>query len=548
MYWLSRRTHNDQFLLYCFAEPTRTNSALAAEMLQRCAAVPELRLRLHEDPTGLSYPRWIVAEPAAAQIEQHRLHRPHWPELLLALGRLTGTGVDAQVAPWRVHIFRGIHDSPVSDPQVTVVVLQISHALVDGRGASRIARGLFAGPTTPGPAPVSSGNVPEAGGVRPTGGGSEYPVGDGIPESAECLSGTGEPLPQAGKPGTAEGEYARPVGAEAPESAEELSLRGAGEPISQVEPEHRAPSERDLAPPAEFAMVPGTHQVPTQHGARPSVISVRLAALRAAVTLPVGVARTVRRGMAAARARNQLAALTAAGRIPPPGPGYSPGPLNGPAEVAGHAVRMLVCPAEAFRVPGFSVTVVGLTAVSIALERYLLGQGEEVTRLGAQVPMALPPRRGIRNNYRSLGVDLGVGEPDPRRRAAAIAAELAARRERARHPLLDAQGAVDAVLPPLLLRRDVRDYPIDSTPEQITGHTVVSSVNRGPADLSFGGAPVRFTGGFPALGAVMHLTHGIHGLGHTVTLSVHADPGVVDLDTYAGHLRDALRELPALRD
>ncbi|NKY56134.1 wax ester/triacylglycerol synthase domain-containing protein [Nocardia flavorosea] len=509
MYWLSRRTRNDQFLLYCFAEPARTDSALRAEILQRCAAVPELRLRLHDDPMGLAYPRWTRAEPTAAHIEQHRLPGPHWPELLAALGRLTGTGVDAQVAPWRVHIFRGIRDSPVSDPQVTVVVLQISHALVDGHGASRIARALFAGPTPPGPGPA--------------------------------------PM-SSGKPGTAEDEYARPVGAEAPEPDEDLSLRGAGEPISQAEPERCPPAERDLASPGESAMVPGTVQVPTQRGARPSVISVRLAALRAAVTLPVGVVRTVRRGMAAARARNELAALTAAGRIPPPGPGYPPGPLNRPAEVAGHAVRMLVCAAKDFRVPGFSVTVVGLTAVSIALERYLLGRGEEVTRMGAQVPMALPPRRGVRNNYRSLGVDLAAGEPDPRRRAAAIAAELAARRERARHPLHEAQGAVDAVLPPLLLRRDVRDYPIDTTPDRITGHTVVSSVNRGPADLAFGGAPVRFTGGFPALGAVMHLTHGLHGLGETVTLSVHADPGVVDLDTYAGHLRDALSELPALRD
>ncbi len=527
MYWLSRRTHNDQFLLYCFAESTRADGALRAEILQRCAAVPELGLRLHDDPTGLAYPMWIPAEPTAEHIELHRLPTPHWPELRAALGRLTGTGVDAQVSPWRLHIFRGIRDSPVSDPQVTAVVLQISHALVDGRGASRIARDLFAAeptPSEPGSAPVSSGT--------------------------ECLSGAGEPLSQTGKPGTAADGYAGPIGAEDSESAEDRSLPRASEPISGVDPERSAPTEREFAAPgdSEPGTVPGADRVPMSQGARPPGVSVRLAALRAAVTLPAGVARTVRRGVTAARARNELATLTATGRIPPPGPGYAPGPLNGPAEVAGHAVRMLVCPAEAFHVPGFSVTVVGLTAVSIALERYLLGRGEDVTRLGAQVPMALPPRRGVRNNYRSLGVDLAAGEPDARRRAAAIAAELSARRERARHPLLDAQGAVDAVLPPLLLRRDVRDYPIDSTPEQITGHTVVSSVNRGPADLTFGGAPVRFTGGFPALGAVMHLTHGIHGLGETVTLSVHADPSVVDPDIYAGHLRDALRELPALRD
>ncbi|WP_280434304.1 wax ester/triacylglycerol synthase domain-containing protein [Nocardia carnea] len=496
MYWLSRRTRNDQFLLYCFAESDRADSALRDEILQRCAAVPELRQRLHEDRTGLAYPMWIPAEPTAAQIRQHRLPAPHWPELLTALGRLTGTGVDARESPWLLHIFRGIRDSPVPDPQATVVVLQISHALVDGRGAARIARALFTEPT--------SWDVP-------------------APESPGA-----ELAPQAG-----------------------LSVARAGEPVSKVGESDRAGSsgrEFTSSGAAGPAPVPHTGALPMGHRTSPGVISaVRLASLRAAVLLPVGVARTVRRGLAAARARNELAALTAAGRVPPPGPGYPPGPLNRPAVVAGHAVRMLVCPAEDFRVPGLSVTVVGLTAVSIAVEQYLRGRGAEVTRLGAQVPMALPTRRGVRNNYRSLGVDLAAGEQDPRRRAAAIAAELAARRERARHPLHDAQDAVDAVLPPLLLRRDVRTYPIHSTPEQITGHTVVSSVNRGPADLTFGGAPVRFTGGFPALGAVMHLTHGIHGLGETVTLSVHADPDVVDPDIYAGHLRDALRELPRLR-
>ncbi|MFI5715078.1 wax ester/triacylglycerol synthase domain-containing protein [Nocardia sp. NPDC051750] len=443
MYWLSRRTRNDQFLLYCFAESTRDDSELRTEILDRCAGIPELRVRLRDDPTGLTYPAWIPAEPDPAQVVRHQLAAPSWPELLAAVGRSAGTGVDATQYPWLLHIFRGICDSPAPDAQVTVVVLQISHALVDGRGAARIARALFTQPVR------SAGDL-----------------------AAE---------------GAATGRMAR---AAAPAAASPLRSLGA------------------------------------------------------AAALPVGMVRTVRRGIGAARARRELDALTAAGRVPRPGGGYPSGPLNRPAEVTGHSVQMLVWPASEFRVPGLTVTVVGLTAVSIAVERYLRSRGAEVTRLGAQVPMALPPRPGIRNNYRSLGVDLGAGERDPLRRAAAIATELAARRERAGHPLLAAQDSVTAVLPPLLLRRDVHSYPIDTVPEQITGHTVVSSVNRGPADLAFGGAPVRFTGGFPALGAVMHLTHGIHGLGETVTLSVHADPGVVpDLDTYAGHLSDAVREL-----
>lgn len=437
MYWLSRRTRNDQFLLYCFAESDWENTRLRDTVARRCAAIPELRVRLRADPTGLSYPVWVPADADPDRIVIHRLDRPHWPELLTALGELLGTGVDVVVQPWRLHIFRGIRDSPAPDPLVTVVVLQISHALVDGRGASRIARALFTDDS-------------------------------------------------------------------------------------------------------EAAVVPVARAVP---GSR-----IALRALLAGVALPMGTARTFRRGIAAARARTELAELTAAGRIPPPAPGYPPGPLNVPGEIIGRAARMLVFPARDFRIPGHSVTVVGLTVISFALERYLRNRGEEVSRLGAQVPMAIPPRPGVRNNYRSLGVDLAIGENGPARRAAVIAADLAARRERAGHPLLAAQDAVTAVLPPLMLRRDVRDYPIDMVAPEITGHTVVSSVNRGPADLSFGAAPVRFTGGFPALGAVMHLTHGIHGMGETVTLSVHADPAAVpDPDDYAEHLRAAMRDIRRTR-
>lgn len=433
MYWLSRRTRNDQFLLYCFAESTWENARLRDAVAQRCAAIPELRVRLCADPTGLSYPVWVPAEPEPDQFVTHRLDRPHWSDLLTALGQLLGTGIDAAEHPWRLHIFRGIRESPAPDSVVTVVVLQISHALVDGRGASRIARALF-----------------------------------------------------SDDPGT--------------------------------------------------AATPGTSLLPR------SRIAVR--AGRAGLTLPLDIVRTVRRGLAAGRARTELAELTAAGRVPPAAPGYPPGALNVPGEVTGHMVRMLVCRAADFRMPGRSVTVVGLTAVSLALQRYLRERGAQATALGAQVPMAIPTRPGVRNNYRSLGVDLAIGEDDPVRRAAAIAADLAAQRERAVHPLLGAQDAVTAVLPPLLLRRDVRNYPIDLVPERITGHTVVSSVDRGPADLRFGAAPVRFTGGFPALGTVMHLTHGIHGMGDTVTISLHADPAVVpDLDTCAEHLRAALRDM-----
>ena len=71
----------------------------------------------------------------------------------------------------------------------------------------------------------------------------------------------------------------------------------------------------------------------------------------------------------------------------------------------------------------------------------------------------------------------------------------------------------------------------------LTGNTVVSSVNRGPADLTFGGVPVVFTAGFPGLSPMMSLTHGVHGIGDRIAVSVNADPGNLDIDEYIDRLR-----------
>ena len=72
---------------------------------------------------------------------------------------------------------------------------------------------------------------------------------------------------------------------------------------------------------------------------------------------------------------------------------------------------------------------------------------------------------------------------------------------------------------------------------------MVSSVNRGPADLTFGGRPVVLTAGYPALSPMMGLTHGVHGIGDTIAISVHAaEPAVEDVDDYTNRLDAALSD------
>ncbi|MFC4124180.1 wax ester/triacylglycerol synthase domain-containing protein [Nocardia rhizosphaerae] len=460
MFWLSRRTANDMYLCYCFAETPASTAELRAFVAARAARIPDLRIRVREIPGNLGYPRWEPAEFTAQQFVVHRPVGLRWPTLLDRVGALLGTGVDATESPWRIHVFRGVTAVPTTQGSALVVVLQLSHALADGSRAAAIARALFA--RTEGEAIHShSGGAVDNSGDHPFG-----PVKT----------------------------PARPV-----DSCGQVCGRIAG---------------------------------PAVHGA--------LELLR----FPQRVLATAWRGRAAYLAQRELSERTAAGSVPAATPGFAPGPLN-PVRRVGvldHRVRMLVIDRQAALVPGRTVTVVALTAISDALPKYL---GAPPSRLGAAVPMAVPVD-GARNNFHSLSIDLHVDEPDLAVRAGRIADDLATRRIRALHPLRSAQHRVTAGVPAPFAARDVARADLDSVPAAIDGNTVVSSVYRGSADLAFAGAPVLFTGGFPALGTVMHLTHGVHGIGETLTLSVHFDAAVlVDPDRYLALLTESLRAVVA---
>ncbi|WSG63434.1 WSD1 family O-acyltransferase [Nocardia sp. NBC_01730] len=522
MYWLSKRTRNDLFLLYCFHDEGCPTEELRASVAERSARIDDLRVRLRELPADIDYPSWMPCEFAAEQFVEHRLVEPNWVHLVDALGEVLGTGVDAAVRPWRVHVFRGVVDAPgPEDGPALVAVLQMSHALADGRRAAAIARALFIE--------------------------SDVRKGDAPPLSYRRTGLVAPSSRGAGGTGVVDGQ------ADAGVSGVCRSVIPGGETQALSTLFARV---REVG----WAVVTGGLSIGSAVVARGQMIvggristGTLVDSALGLLCIPVRLASTAVRGYQAFHAQQQLAYLTDTGRLPPPGVGFLPSQVNRTVAegISQHQVRMLVCAAERLRAPGDTVTVVVLTAVSLALARYLADRGEHVERLGAQVPMALPePSAGSdddpRNNYRSLGVDLFADEPDLRLRADKIGTALADRRLRARHPLLSAQDRVTATLPAPLLRRDVDRYPLDTVPDSIAGHTIVSSVDRGPADLTFGGGRVRFTAGFPAVGSVMHLTHGVHGLGDTITLSLHADPAVLpDLDTYASLLRSALDEVIA---
>ena len=150
------------------------------------------------------------------------------------------------------------------------------------------------------------------------------------------------------------------------------------------------------------------------------------------------------------------------------------------------------------------------------------------------------PRRA-HNHFGNVGVGLHPQLPFADR-CRAIGAELHQRRRRANHPAMVAASAAFAAVPAPLLRWGVRQFDPAVRSETATGNTVVSSVDRGAKDLVLGTSPVLFTTGFPGLSPMMGLTHGVHGLGDTVAVSVHAaESAVGDVDAYVERLARELR-------
>jgi hypothetical protein len=122
-----------------------------------------------------------------------------------------------------------------------------------------------------------------------------------------------------------------------------------------------------------------------------------------------------------------------------------------------------------------------------------------------------------------------------------IGTDLANGRRRFEHPATRSADRAFAAVPAPLLRWGVSQFDPDVRPAQVLGNTVVSSVNRGPADLRFGEARVVLTAGYPALSPSMGLTHGVHGIGETIAISVNAaQAAVADIDAYLELLGAAL--------
>ena len=243
------------------------------------------------------------------------------------------------------------------------------------------------------------------------------------------------------------------------------------------------------------------------------------------------------RSLRAARAHRGLLRDTATGMVPPQAD--SRPVLRCNARPAGvRRVRTVI--RHRSQLPGPTVTVGVLAAVSGALAEHLRQLGDDPAMLGAEVPMAKAGARQAYNHFGNVGVGLYPGL-DAGERADRIAADLARRRQRGAHPAMRAASQAFAALPAPLLRWGVAQFDADARSPGATGNTVVSSVNRGAADLRIGDASVVMTAGYPALSPMMGLTHGVHGIGDTIAISVQAaEAAVGDIAEYVARLDRAL--------
>ncbi|MFX0576616.1 wax ester/triacylglycerol synthase domain-containing protein [Nocardia nepalensis] len=232
----------------------------------------------------------------------------------------------------------------------------------------------------------------------------------------------------------------------------------------------------------------------------------------------------------------------------PSTPPLTPTVLNrriGPAR----AMRTIPLELRDVRVPGITVTAVGLAAISRAMQRYLEKRdGTCPDDLAALVTIAVPEAvvMGV-NRVGADAVALSAGEPDLADRARAVDATL---RERRSSPSsrreLNRLALIDG-LPSRIYRARFGTLPPADPDGPAHGHTILTSIRCEPtAEWSLLGKAFRFAGMLPPVYPDIGLAHSFVGVGDSFTVSVACDPEIVaDLDAYSEILLESCREVAA---
>jgi hypothetical protein len=216
---------------------------------------------------------------------------------------------------------------------------------------------------------------------------------------------------------------------------------------------------------------------------------------------------------------------------------------------AGRALRTIPVPMRLVRVPGITVTAVGLTAISHALQRYLDKRGEVCPDdLATYVTIAVPDAAVMgANRVGADVVDLHPGELDLAGRARAIDATLRLRRGSASSRRELNRLALVDLLPSRTYRARFGTLPPADPAAPPYAHTILTSMRCEPAaEWSMLGRPLRFMGGLPPMHPDIGLSHAFMGTRDSFTVSAAGDPVIVpDLDDYCDILLESFHDVAA---
>ncbi|MDM7487631.1 WS/DGAT domain-containing protein [Rhodococcus sp. CSLK01-03] len=403
-----------------------------AHLRSRAHLLTALDRRIVEAPGRLDYPYWVRAQlPPEQRIEYREWAGRSFTDCIDAIADLCADPLDVRRRAWCLHVFAGVSDPDDPTATVTVVVLQVSHAVMAGSALGAFLGALFGA--------------------------------DGQP------------------------------------------LRVPGLAPAATRPHHVAAAVSGVARSARWYLGLG-------------VVLVRRAASARSADIPAVPSPAARSMLSLAPGRDRVI------RIVRPDLGSLVGRT-------------------------YTVTAMGLAAVSLALQRYLGEHGAPVGDVHVAVPVAVGAAGvalGV-NRLTAAIVPLCTEVADPRDRVAAVADALAHERRIATSPeVLDRLAGAGAVPYPVYRRAaDRHDRAASAGAAAGPARTAVTSVDCGAeADWSYGGSAFRFVAGIQSLRPGMGLVHSSSRAGDSFAVTVMSSPLLMpDLDRYATLLEEGFAEV-----
>ncbi|WP_342660994.1 hypothetical protein Rruber_01820 [Rhodococcus ruber] len=403
-----------------------------AHLRSRTHLLTALDRRIVEAPGRLDYPYWVRAQlPPEQRIEYREWAGGSFTDCIDAIADLCADPLDVRRRAWCLHVFAGVSDPDDPTATVTVVVLQVSHAVMVGS-----ALGAFLG---------------------------------------TLFGADGQPL------------------------------RVPGLAPAATRPHHAAAAVSGVARFARWYL---------------------------------GLGAVLVRRAASARSADTPAVPSPAAR-----------PMLARAPGRDRAIRIVRPDLGSLVGRTYTVTAMGLAAVSLALQRYLGEHCAPVVDVHVAVPVAVGAAGvalGV-NRLTAAIVPLCTEVADPRDRVAAVADALAHERRIATSPeVLDRLAGAGAVPYPVYRRvTDRHDRAASAGGAPGPAQTAVTSVDcGGEADWTYGGAAFRFVAGIQSLRPGMGLVHSFSRAGDSFAVTVMSSPLLMpDLDRYATLLEEGFAEV-----